>query len=568
MEGRYANFFSVGYDAFVFIIDFGQEYVESQEPEVHSRIVTSPPYAKLLLATLRESLSRYEQTYIPITEPVRNSTTQGSEPAMHEPETATRSEADGRMVMPERPASTPPSNYPPPPTEPPRYASPEHEHLHREPKYPHEPSGGYEQTPPVPEPPAYPPPPAYSPQQPRKAYVPSSQSGYGHPGEQYPGHEHPGPDGGDFGEPPRQQYPTPEPPRYPKPEEPYGERPQGPPTNGTPPTRDGAPPRQQYPERQHPAHPSPEQPYGQRPQEPPAYGAPKPPGGHEPAPHGSRPSGYDESGKEGKPAGDEMPCPKPEDQLKELQRTLESQNKQIQALEKKRNSLKDDLTGLQQTVSDLAAIIAAYKEACKALNQQRSELDLYVQSKTPMLDAAVGDKKDAIEECIRSVDEWIDQWTCYADQLEPKAKAAAEAASRSAEAADNAQKTYDELKNSAKSLGEQLKALKELRDQIEQEDDKNNICRMYFLLKEFKSGLAAIQLHTPEELERQLCLVWTELSRAKEAARTARAEADSAREQADRAKSKAADATAKRRELVLECVDCACPPPTSAKPCC
>ena len=66
LEGRYANYFKVGHNAVEFLLDFGQLYSESEKAQRHTRIVTSPIYAKALLEIIRESLDRYEQTFGPI----------------------------------------------------------------------------------------------------------------------------------------------------------------------------------------------------------------------------------------------------------------------------------------------------------------------------------------------------------------------------------------------------------------------------------------------------------------------------------------------------------------------
>jgi hypothetical protein len=63
LEGRYANYFKVGHNAFEFVIDFSQFYPESEEAELCARIITPPIYAKTLLKTLGESIDRYEQTF-------------------------------------------------------------------------------------------------------------------------------------------------------------------------------------------------------------------------------------------------------------------------------------------------------------------------------------------------------------------------------------------------------------------------------------------------------------------------------------------------------------------------
>ena len=63
LEGRYANYFKVGHNAVEFLLDFGQFYPESDKAQLHTRIITSPIYAKALLEIIRESLDRYEQTF-------------------------------------------------------------------------------------------------------------------------------------------------------------------------------------------------------------------------------------------------------------------------------------------------------------------------------------------------------------------------------------------------------------------------------------------------------------------------------------------------------------------------
>ena len=63
IEGRYANYFKVGHNAFEFVIDFGQYYSENEEAELYTRIITSPCYAKALLETLKDSIERYEKAF-------------------------------------------------------------------------------------------------------------------------------------------------------------------------------------------------------------------------------------------------------------------------------------------------------------------------------------------------------------------------------------------------------------------------------------------------------------------------------------------------------------------------
>lgn len=60
LEGRYANYFKVGYNAFEFVLYFGQYYAEDKKAKLHTRIVTGPSYAKALLEFLQDCIDKYE----------------------------------------------------------------------------------------------------------------------------------------------------------------------------------------------------------------------------------------------------------------------------------------------------------------------------------------------------------------------------------------------------------------------------------------------------------------------------------------------------------------------------
>jgi len=58
-KGVYANYFEVGQTAFEFVLDFGQKYRGQSPSACHTRIVTSPTYARALLQTLAEAVEDY-----------------------------------------------------------------------------------------------------------------------------------------------------------------------------------------------------------------------------------------------------------------------------------------------------------------------------------------------------------------------------------------------------------------------------------------------------------------------------------------------------------------------------
>ena len=63
LEGRYANYFKVGYNAFEFILDFGQLYSERNDFKFFTRIITNPISAKNFVEVLEESIAQYEQIH-------------------------------------------------------------------------------------------------------------------------------------------------------------------------------------------------------------------------------------------------------------------------------------------------------------------------------------------------------------------------------------------------------------------------------------------------------------------------------------------------------------------------
>jgi hypothetical protein len=61
-KGVYANYFEVGHTAFEFVLDFGQTYA-TKKARCHTRIVTSPTYARALLQTLTEAVEEYSRRF-------------------------------------------------------------------------------------------------------------------------------------------------------------------------------------------------------------------------------------------------------------------------------------------------------------------------------------------------------------------------------------------------------------------------------------------------------------------------------------------------------------------------
>jgi hypothetical protein len=63
LEGRYANYFQVGHNAFEFVLEFGQLYGGDALPALHTRIITNPVYCQELLRILGDALDAYRRAF-------------------------------------------------------------------------------------------------------------------------------------------------------------------------------------------------------------------------------------------------------------------------------------------------------------------------------------------------------------------------------------------------------------------------------------------------------------------------------------------------------------------------
>lgn len=62
-EGRYTNYFKIGFNKHEFVLDFGQAY-QGGASELHqTRLITGPVYAKVLAQMLLAAIRKYEKKY-------------------------------------------------------------------------------------------------------------------------------------------------------------------------------------------------------------------------------------------------------------------------------------------------------------------------------------------------------------------------------------------------------------------------------------------------------------------------------------------------------------------------
>jgi hypothetical protein len=65
-KGVYSNYFEIGHTAFEFVVDFGQAYAGKAVVPCHTRIVTTPVYARVLLEVLQKAVAEYDKAFGPL----------------------------------------------------------------------------------------------------------------------------------------------------------------------------------------------------------------------------------------------------------------------------------------------------------------------------------------------------------------------------------------------------------------------------------------------------------------------------------------------------------------------
>lgn len=62
-EGTYSNFVLVGHTPSELVLDFARMMPGMQKAKVFSRIIMTPPHAKMLLKSLEDNIKKYENQY-------------------------------------------------------------------------------------------------------------------------------------------------------------------------------------------------------------------------------------------------------------------------------------------------------------------------------------------------------------------------------------------------------------------------------------------------------------------------------------------------------------------------
>jgi chromosome segregation ATPase len=279
--------------------------------------------------------------------------------------------------------------------------------------------------------------------------------------------------------------PPPPPSGYPQPE---GYQPPPPPSGyvpAPPPPPSGYPP-----------------PEGYRPPPPPPGSYPPPP----PPPSGYKPHGYPS-------------VPNPEERLLELQKHQTQLLADVAKLTKESDSLKTDIESLTQAGGAIKDVLKAYTEALPNLIKELKEDETYSDTKMRMILCAVEKNKAQIDQKIAEYDQKIAQKTAALAQLRNQKLSAEQQLEQAKNEQKNKQAQYDYWTGLKDDIEGKLNAIKDLKTQIEKEDDLSHAASMYFLALELQRTLRSIKIVCSEDLKHYLYKASDELSKAQELVR-------------------------------------------------
>jgi hypothetical protein len=269
------------------------------------------------------------------------------------------------------------------------------------------------------------------------------------------------------------------------------------------------------------------------------------------------------SGQEDPPrrGSDAIEPPDPNDRLKQLQSELDQHNARIEHLTKQRDALQTDITDLSATVAAVKTTVTNYGSNHKDLEARLHALRYFYDQKSKMVHAAIGDKKDLIDDLVHDFDHETGKME---ERLLELAGTQAAALAESHEAGNtevDRQKEYDAKNQYQAKVTAQLTDMETLRNEITHADDTTDVASMYFLLLEFRDDLSETHVISQHQLSLELRERLGDLEAAKERARAKAAALSSV--QVEYAAHKAAlDArTAGRRGKLLAEVEAKCPVP-------
>ena len=252
--------------------------------------------------------------------------------------------------------------------------------------------------------------------------------------------------------------------------------------------------------------------------------------------------------------GDRLTAPQenPAETLDQLKKKQQDSQTKIAQLTKDSEILKEKIASSEKAVTEIGQILSAYVQALKNLDKERKDIEGYFETKTRMIEAAIQNKEQVIDTTIGEFDKEVSAKTDDQRELEKKHNEAKEGYEGAKKAADEKQKAFDFLKRYQKDAEDRLKELKNLRQEIEKEEEKNNIGAMYFLIQELRSTLDRAQIKSRADLEAELYEAWSAVYSAAEDLRVKKEEWEKAKQDLEQLNKELEALKKNRREEILK----------------
>ncbi len=244
----------------------------------------------------------------------------------------------------------------------------------------------------------------------------------------------------------------------------------------------------------------------------------------------------------------------PAEKLKELKKELQRSQAEIDRLKKRTDDLQLDVQSLDTTVNEVQQILAAYSQGLKGLEKDKDDLKYFFETKNRMVEAAIREKKEAIDRMIDDVDHQLHEIRVRVQQLREESMSAYKQHNEAQQTADEKQSAYDRAKGYQKKVADQISQLKVLKDLVTKADDATDIPGMYFLVQELKNLLSQTEIVSQHQLADRLNEALSELELAKENLRTKKNYWEVLKAAYEEEQKKLADKEAGRREQILNMI--------------
>ena len=206
----------------------------------------------------------------------------------------------------------------------------------------------------------------------------------------------------------------------------------------------------------------------------------------------------------------------PEETLRQLKNDLQNTENEITQKAGEKEVLKGKITSLEKVVNELKPVKNTYGQVLETIKKDKSDIEKYLETKVPMIHAAVQETKDEIDEKINEFKKEILEKNEYLNKTKNEYDKANQEYQSAQGTRVEKQKNYDDQKNYQKTVSGKLDDLKGLKREIEKEEEKRNTANMYFLGEEMTSVLETTDIISQEDLQKKLFDASNELYMADE----------------------------------------------------